>query len=304
MSSDTTDLRFFVTLAESGTLTEAARRMSVTASAVSQRLRQLEGRLGVHLIHRSTRRFSLTEEGELFYNRAVTLLAEIDALIETLRSRSDEVAGTLHVWGPLGFGRQYLAAALADFQALHPQLMVSLTLSDGMPAMDSDRFDMIVRIGELPDSTMIAYPIAPNRRLLCASPVYLQNHALPHSPEELSTHQCIVLRESEEDVSLWRFRKGRTELSFRVTPSLSSNDGEVTREWALAGKGIIMRSEWDVAESLKSGRLVQLLEDWHLPDADITALIPQRHGVSARVKLFLALLQSRFQPVPPWRLPG
>jgi DNA-binding transcriptional LysR family regulator len=301
MSNDTTDLRFFVRLAESGTLAEAARRMDVTASAVSQRLRQLEQRIGVHLIHRSTRRFNLTDEGELFYTKALGLLKQIDALFDTLRARTGEVAGTLNVRGPLGFGRQFLSEALADFHTQHPKLLVSLTLSDVLPAADADRFDMIVHIGELSDSSMVAYPIAPNARVVCASPAYLAGQPPPRQPEELADHHCIVLRENEEDVSLWRFRKGRTEVAVRIAPCMSSNDGEVTREWSLKGKGVIMRSEWDVAASLESGFLVRLLEDWHLPDADIVALIPQRHDVSARVKLFLIFLQMRFQPVPPWR---
>lgn len=300
MASDTTDLRFFVTLAESGTLSEAARRMDVTASAISQRLQQLEKRLNVHLIHRSTRRFNLTDEGEMLYTKAVSLLAELDALIESLRARSGEVGGTLHVWAPLSFGREYLAPALADFHAQHPKLQVSLTLSDLRPAPDSERFDLIVNIGALPDSTMIAYPIASNKRFLCASPAYLASRGVPKLPGDLTGHCCIVLRENEEDVSLWRLRQGTTEAAVRVTPGLNSNDGEVTRAWALAGKGIILRSEWAVAENLRSGQLVTVLDDWMLSDADIVALIPQSHAVSARVKLFLALLKARFQPVPPW----
>lgn len=182
MSNDTTDLRFFVTLAESGTLAEAARRIDVTASAVSQRLRQLEHRLGVHLIHRSTRRFNLTDEGELLYTKAVSLLAELDALLDSLRARSGEVAGTLHVRGPLGFGRQYLAAALADFHTQHPKLVVSLTLSDVLPAAGAERFDLIVHIGDLPDSSMVAYPIAPNARVVCASPAYLASQPAGTAP--------------------------------------------------------------------------------------------------------------------------
>lgn len=301
MASDTTDLRFFVTLAESGTLTEAARRMDVTASAISQRLQQLEKRLNVHLIHRSTRRFSLTDEGEMFYTKAVSLLAELDTLIESLRARSGEVGGTLHVWAPLSFGRQYLAPALADFHARHPKLQVSLTLSDLRPAADSERFDLILNIGALPDSNMVAYPIASNKRFLCASPAYVASRGMPKLPADLTDHCCIVLRENEEDVSLWRLRQGATEAAVRVTAGLNSNDGEVTRAWALAGKGIILRSEWAVAENLRTGQLVKVLDDWMLSDADIVALIPQSHAVSARVRLFLDLLRERFQPVPPWR---
>lgn len=301
MSNDITDLRFFVAVTEGGSLAEAARRMDVTASAVSQRLRQLEARLGLHLVHRSTRRFNLTDEGELFYAGAVGLLAELDDLIDGVRARSGEVAGTLNVCAPLGFGRHHLAAAIADFHTLYPGLMVSLTLSDVVPVADANRFDMVVHIGKLTDSSMIAYPIAPNARFVCAAPGYLARRPAPRKPQDLAMHHCIVLRENEEDVTLWRFRKNRKEVSVRVPVILSSNDGDVVRQWAIREKGVIMRSEWDVVESLAAGRLVRVLEDWRLPDADIVALVDQRHGMAARVKLFLSFLQARFQPVPPWR---
>lgn len=301
MPHDITDLRFFVTITESGSLAEAARRLDVTASAVSQRLRQLEARLGMQLAHRSTRRFSLTEEGALFHAGVVALLADLDGLVDTLRARSGEVAGTLHVCGPLGFGRHYLAGAIADFHTLHPKLMVSLTLSDVVSPADANRFDLIVHIGSLGDSSMVAYPIAPNSRFICAAPDYLAQRPAPREPKELAAHDCIVLRENDEDVTLWRFRKKRSEVAVRVPAILSSNDGEVAKQWALRGKGVIMRSEWDVAESLADGRLVRLLADWSLPDADVVALVASRAGLSARVKLFLSFLQARFQPLPPWR---
>lgn len=301
MPHDIIDLRFFVTLTESGSLAEAARRLDVSPSAVSQRLQQLESRLGMQLAHRSTRRFGLTEEGELFYAGAVSLLSDMDALVDTLRERSGEVAGTLHVCGPLGFGRHYLAAAIADFHTLHPRLMVSLTLSDDVSAADANRYDLIVHIGNLVDSSMVAYPIAPNKRFLCAAPDYLVRRPAPRDPKELAQHDCIVLRENHEDVTLWRLRKKRSEVAVRVPAILSCNDGEVARQWALQGKGVVMRSEWDVAASLAAGTLVRLLPDWSLPDADVVALVASRAGLSARVKLFLAFLQARFKPVAPWR---
>ena len=301
MPHDIIDLRFFVTITESGSLAEAARRLDVSASAVSQRLRQLESRLGMQLAHRSTRRFSLTEEGDLFHAGAVALLADLDGLVDTLRERSGEVAGTLHLCGPLGFGRHYLAAAIADFHTLHPRLMVSLTLSDAVSAADANRFDLIVHIGNLGDSSMVAYPIAPNARFVCAAPSYLAQRPAPRDPRELAAHDCIVLRENHEDVTLWRFRKKRSDVAVRVPVILSCNDGEVAKQWALGGKGVVMRSEWDVADSLASGQLVRLLPDWSLPDADVVALVASRAGLSARVKLFLAFLQERFKPVPPWR---
>jgi len=301
MPHDIMDLRFFVAITDSGSLAEAARRLDVTPSAVSQRLRQLESRLGMQLAHRSTRRFRLTEEGELFHAGVVELLADLDNLVDTLRERSGEIAGTLHVGGPLGFGRNHLAPAIAEFHSLHPKLMVSLTLSDVVTAADASRFDMIVHIGTMPDSSMVAYRIAPNSRFVCAAPSYLALRGVPSEPKDLAGHDCIVLRENDEDVTLWRFRRKRSELAVRVPAALSSNDGEVVRQWALAGKGIVMRSEWDVAESLRSGRLVRLLPDWELPDADVVALVASRAGLSARVKLFLSFLQTRFKPLPPWR---
>lgn len=301
MSNDITDLRFFVAVTEDGSLTGAARQMDVTASAVSQRLRQLETRLGLQLVHRSTRRFNLTDEGELFYAGAVGVLAQLDSLIDVVRTRSGQVAGMLRICGPLGFGRHYLAAAIADFHSIHPQLVVSLTLSDVVSAADANRFDVIVHIGNLADSSMVAYPIAANSRFVCASPGYLSQHPAPLKPQALATHDCIALRENQEDVTLWRFRKNRTEVSVRVAACLSSNDGDVVRKWALADKGLIMRSEWDVAASLQTGRLVRVLADWQLPDADIVALVDQRLDMPARVKLFVAFLQARFKPVPPWR---
>lgn len=301
MPHDITDLRFFVTITESGSLAEAARRLDVTPSAVSQRLRQLESRLGLQLAHRSTRRFVLTEEGELFHTGVAALLADLDRLIDSLRERSGEVAGTLHVGGPLGFGRTYLAGAIADFQSLHPRLKVSLTLSDVVAPADANRFDMIVHIGSLADSSMVAYPIAPNARFICAAPAYFARRPAPHEPKELAQHDCIVLRENNEDVTLWRFRKKRSEVAVRVPAILSSNDGDVAKQWALQGKGLFVRSEWDVAESLATGRLVRVLADWTLPDADVVALAARRAGMSARAKLFLSFLQARFQPVPPWR---
>jgi len=301
MPNDATDLRFFVAVTEAGSLAEAARRMDVTPSAVSQHLRQLERRLGLHLVHRSTRSFSLTDEGELFYAGALDLLAQFDALAERLRTRSGQVAGKLNVCGPLGFGRHYLAPALADFHTLHPGLSVSLALSDEVPASDAQQFDLVVHIGHLPDSRMVAHPIAPNARFLCASPEYLARRPAPSGPQELAQHDCLVLRENQEDVTLWRLRRHRKEVSVRVPSALCSNDGEVVKCWALAGKGIMLRSEWDVADHLRDGRLVRVLTDWKLPDADVVALVDHRAGMSARVRLFLAFLQQRFQPKAPWR---
>lgn len=302
MPNDATDLRFFVALSEAGSLAEAARRLDVTPSAVSQHLRQLETRLGLSLVRRSTRRFSLTDEGELFYAGARDLLGRLEELTDNLRSRSSEVAGHLNICGPLGFGRRFLAEAVADFHSLHPKLQVSLNLTDVVPAADSNGYDLIVHIGELPDSRRVAHPVAPNERFLCAAPEYLARRGEPARPEDLAAHDCLVLRENQEDVTLWRFRRNRGDVSVRVRSVLGSNDGDVVKQWALLGKGIMLRSEWDVADSLRAGRLVRLLPEWQLPAAPVVALMGRRSGTSARVRAFLTFLQARFRPTPPWRV--
>lgn len=302
MLHDITDLRFFVTITESGSLAEAARRLEVTASAVSQRLRHLEARLGVPLAHRSTRRFVLTEEGELFRDGVSAVLAKLDRVLDSVHERSGDVTGTLNVGAPVGFGRRYLAAVVADFQKLHPQLKVCLMLSDVVGPTDCTRFDLIVHIGRVADSTVMAYPIAPNQRVVCAAPSYLAQRLTPREPKELAGHDCIVLREYNEDVTFWRFQKRRAEATIRVRPVLSTNDGDVAKEWAIAGRGLVVRSEWDVAQHLAAGELVRVLGDWTLPDADIMALAAARIGMPARAKLFLEFLQERFAPEPPWRL--
>jgi DNA-binding transcriptional LysR family regulator len=301
MVNDASDLRFFVTLSEAGSLAEAARRLDVTPSAVSQHLRQLESRLGLALVRRSTRRFALTDEGDLFYAGALDLLARMDLLTDTLRARASEVAGNLNLCGPLGFGRRYLAQAVADFHAVHPKVLVSLNLTDVVPLADAKGFDLIVHIGDLPDSSRVACAIAPNERFLCASPAYLARRGVPATPEDLAQHDCLVLRENQEDVTLWRFTRNRKEVAVRVPPAMCSNDGDVVKQWALLGKGILLRSEWDLADSLREGRLVRLLPEWELPPANVVALLGQRSATSARVRLFLAFLQARFQPVAPWR---
>jgi DNA-binding transcriptional LysR family regulator len=301
MLDDARDLRFFVAITEAGSLAEAARRLDVTPSAVSQHLRQLEERLGLRLVHRTTRGLSLTDEGTLLHEGAVAILADMDRLTERVRSRSGAVAGKLDVCGPLGFGRRYLAAAVAEFHDLHPALRVSLYLSDAISAADAPRFDLIVHIGQLPDSSMIAHPLAPNARLLCAAPAYLARKTAPASPDELPGHDCLVLRENQEDVTLWRLRRGKQEAAVRVPAAMWSNDGEVVKEWAMGGKGIMLRSEWDVADHVREGRLVRVLPDWKLDDADVVALVDHRRHMSARVRLFVTFLQARFKPSPAWR---
>ncbi|WP_408430184.1 LysR substrate-binding domain-containing protein [Paraburkholderia sp. RL18-101-BIB-B] len=300
----TEDLHFFITLASALSLADAARKLDVTPPAVTQRLRLLENRLGMRLIDRSGRRMVLTDEGELLAVHARRICDDIGNLSDTLASRRGTVAGHLRVIAPLGFGQRYVAPVIAQFRALYPEVSASLMLSDRPARISDDMWDLMVHIGELRDSSLVSRRLAPNRRILCAAPSYMARRGEPKHPEELLTHDCIALRENDEDVTMWRFtpRDQGTPANVRIEPMLTSNDGGTVRDWALAGLGIISRSEWDVAEHLHAGRLVPLLEAWTQPDADIVALINSRHGRSLRAQRFLDLLHASTLQQP-W-LPG
>lgn len=295
------NLRFLLTIRESDSLLAASRKLGLTPSAVTQRLQQMERRLSIRLIDRSSRQLRFTDEGELLCLRGADLVEQFDALLADLQERRRGFVGTLKVNAPFGFGRDHVAPAVAEFQQMHPEVEIALSLSEQPMVETNDRFDVVVHIGQLRSSNMVAHVIAPNRRYVCASPEFISRYGAPEHPEDLTALPCIALRENNEDVTRWSFSRAGNMINVRVRPGLSCNDGSVIREWACNGRGIIMRSEWDVAESLASGTLVRLLSGWKLPDADIVALTHQREGLPARTINFLRFLQARFGPHPSWR---
>jgi len=288
------ELLLVVELARAGGMSAAARELDVTPAAVSKRLAQIEARLGVRLFNRSTRRLSLTAEGEVYLENARRILGEIDDLDALIASRQAAPRGLLKVNAPLGFGRSYIAPAIAQFAQQYSEVSLQLQLTDRPADFVREAFDVAVRFGDLPDTSLIARKIAPNRRLVCASPGYLKKYGTPATPHDLARHQCIVLRQNDAAYGLWRFTKGRRSETVKVRGNLSSNDGEVTLTWGLAGLGILQRAEWDLARYLRSGRLVQVLEDYALPQADIYAVFPERHHLSAKVRVFVDFLVAYF----------
>ncbi|OAK63442.1 LysR family transcriptional regulator [Variovorax paradoxus] len=290
------DLGFFSALAACGSLSAAARELGISTPAVSKRLSQMETRLGVTLVNRTTRRMSLTPEGELYVAHARRILGEIDDMAQLLGGAKGEAQGLLRVNATLGFGRSHVAPLISKFVRKHPQVEVQLQLSVNPPPLTDDAFDVCIRFGAPPEARVIARRIASNRRLLCASPAYLARAGQPRVPNDLAHHRCIGIRQGDEAYGMWRLSTGRgagqrTE-AVKTRGALSTNDGEIAVNWALDGHGILMRAEWDIARYLRSGRLVQVLANYRTPDADIYAVYPQRHQLSARVRTFVDFIAA------------
>jgi len=285
------DLRFFSVLAASGSLTAAARELGLSTAAVSKHLSQMESRAGVALVSRTTRRMSLTPEGELYLTCARRILSEMDDLSQLLGGSQAAPKGLLRINATLGFGRGHVAPLISKFVRAFPEVDVQLQLSVDPPPLSDDTFDVCVRFGEPPDARVIARRIAPNRRLLCAAPSYFANRRIPRSPAELSQHNCIGIRQGEQAYGVWRLSSGRGRTSniesVKIRGNLTTNDGEIAVNWALDGHGILMRAEWDIERYLRNGRLVHVLPQYHTPDADIHAVYPQRHQRAARVRAFV-----------------
>ena len=294
------DLGFFSTLASAGSLSAAARELGVTTPAVSKHLAQMEQRLGTALVNRTTRRMSLTPEGELYLEHARRILGEIDDMQEVLGLGKATPQGLLRVNATLGFGRSHVAPLISRFVRKHREVEVQLQLSVNPPPLTDDAFDVCIRFGAPPDSRVIARRIAPNRRLLCAAPAYLARRGIPKTPRDLAAHNCIGIRQGEEAYGVWRLASGRgrnaaTE-SVKTRGNLATNDGEIAVNWALDGHGILMRAEWDIERYLRNGRLVQVLPQYATPDADVYAVYPQRHQLAARVRAFVDFVASSLAP--------
>lgn len=288
------DLNFFCTLVKNGSLSATARDFDVTPSAVSKWLSQLEQRLGVRLINRTTRRIALTSEGEVYLAEGRRILAEIDELEQTVASTRAAPKGLLKVNATLGFGRSYIAPAISRFAREYPDLEVQLLLTDRPLNLAEEAIDVGIRFGEPPDSRVVARKIANNRRRIFAAPAYLKAHGRPQLPNDLARHNCLILRQDDTAYGLWRFARGRQSQTVKVRGTMSSNDGEVVLNWALDGHGILMRSEWDAARFLRNGRLEVVLEEFELPTADIYAIYPQKHNLAAKVRVFIDFLIQHF----------
>jgi LysR family transcriptional activator of dmlA len=290
-------MHFFSLLVRAGSFSTAARELGLSTAAVSKRLAQMEMRMEVKLLHRNTRRFSLTPEGELYLGHARRIVADIDDLEQLVSGASAAPKGLLRINATLGFGRSHIAPLISRFAAEHGQVQLQLQLTVNPPPLTDDAFDVCIRFGEPPDARVVARKLALNKRLVCASPAYLARRGLPRVPADLAQHNCVGIRQGDEAYGVWRFSPGpgKPFEAVKVRGDLSTNDGEIAVRWALDGHGILLRAEWDIAGYLRSGHLVQLLPSYQTPAADIYAVFPQRHQTATRVRAFVAFLEASFK---------
>jgi LysR family transcriptional activator of dmlA len=266
------DLEFFEQVARSKSLTEAARSWGKSLPSVSKRLTQLEARLGVQLVRRSTRKLTLTPEGEQYATGALAILQQRTDLEEAVSQKYGQLQGRISVHSTIGLGRTHIAPLLGEFVREHPGVSVDLELSALPLNVAGTGFDIGIRVGRLEDSRLKSKRLAGSRRVVCASPGYIRSFGAPATVAELEQHNCIVLRQDNSDYALWRFGGEGREQNVRVTGNMASDDGEVVTGWCRQGLGLIMRSTWHVNPMLRQGLLQQVLPDVPTPAADIHAV--------------------------------
>jgi len=288
------DLEFFLQLNQCGSMVATARQLGVTPPVISRRLQELEARLGIVLLRRTTRSLHMTDAGQLYLAEARRLLAEIAELEGRVRGDPNQPHGLLRVNASFGFGRRHIAPLLADFARHYPRLEVELQLSD-RPPRRQEGFDVAIRFGQPPDARLHASLLLRNRRVLCAAPAYLAGRPPITQPRDLLRHDCIVIRENHDTHGSWVLQQGEREETVKVRGPLSSNDGETAVQWAMQGLGLVLRSWWDVGELLRSGQLQRVLPDWQSEPADIYALYPPAQPQQAKLRVWLEFLRAALQ---------
>jgi len=299
------DLILLLAIRQHGSLAGAAAAADVVPSVITKKLAALEARLGLKLFQRTTRRVVPTPEGEALCERASALLGSFEALEAELQERHKEPVGRIRLAATFGFGRLWLGPAIAAFQERFPQLEIQLHLAEQLPDLAVEGYDGAVWLWSVRGQRASEWSgrrLARNQRVLAASPRYLEQHGTPAGVEQLAQHQCLVVREHDR-FDVWRLQRerDRSEQRIRVGGPLSSNSGELVRDWCLAGRGIMLRSLWDIAPDLASGQLVRVLPGHAMADADIHWLAPQTPSTPRRIRLLVDHLADAFRGEP-WKL--
>nr|WP_275692076.1 LysR family transcriptional regulator [Burkholderia sp. Ax-1724] len=285
------DLRLFCMVVRKESFAASALELGVSRALISKRIAVLEKLLNVRLLHRTTRKVSLTESGHIVYLWAHRLLEDAEQMVEAISLAKVSPRGFLRICTSSGFGRNHVSRAISAMAQQYPEIEFQLELLDRPVDIIREGFDLDIRISAVHEKSLIARMIAQNVRVLCASPAYLDKAGTPNTLPDLASHKCIVIRERDLEFGRWRLDGPHGVESVRIGGPLSANNGEIAHRWAMDGHGIILRSMWDVGPSLKSGELKRVLPDYH-QDANVWAVYPSRLSTSAKVRVCVEFLQK------------
>ena len=291
----------FVAVAAKGSLTAAAAAEGIAPAVVGRRIDALEERLGVKLLLRTTRRITLTHEGSAFLEDCQRLLADLANAEASVSAGGVKASGYLRITAPAGFGRRHVAPLVPDFVTQHPDVNVSLNLSDRLVDIVNEGFDCAVRVGDLPDSSLVSVRLADNRRLCVATPQYLAHAGTPQHPNDLAQHDCLTLSTDASQTRGWAFTIDGALTHLRLNGRLDCSDGQVLHDWCLAGLGIAWRSTWEVESQVAAGTLVTVLDDFAAPPNGIYAVFAQRKHLPLRVRLWVDYLKQRYGDSAYWQ---
>ena len=293
-------LESFSAVATKGSLTAAASAEGVAPAVIGRRIDALEHRLGVKLLVRTTRRITLTHEGSAFLEDCQRLLSDIANAEASVSAGGVKASGHLRITSPAGFGRRHVAPLVPRFLALHPVVSLSLNLSDRVVDIARESYDCAVRVGDLPDSSLVSVRLADNRRLCVATPAYLKRAGMPKHPGELSRHECLTLSSDASQTRGWAFQIDGELTHLRPSGRLDCSDGQVLHAWCSAGLGLAWRSTWEVEQELNRGELLSVLDDFAAPPNGIYAVFPHAKHLALRVRLWIDFLKHSYGDTDYW----
>ncbi|MBU0521247.1 MAG: LysR family transcriptional regulator [Gammaproteobacteria bacterium] len=288
------DLRVLLTVIRKSGFAAAADELGLSPAYVSKRIQILETTLGTRLLHRTSRRIALTEDGERVQRWALRILDDFQQLHDELSDAHDSPRGRLHLCSSFGFGRHHVAPAVSLLAERYPELEIRLDLFDRVVDIVNEGFDLEIRVGDDIPGQHIGRQLVSNRRVVCAAPGYLQRQGMPQTLNELEQHHCLVIKERDNAFGIWNLERNGVQESVRVSGPLSSNNGEIVLQWALDGRGVVLRSLWDVKPLLDQGRLVQLLPEYS-QSANVWAVYPTRLAYSGKLRTCVEFLQEHFK---------
>src|SRR6476661_5684239 len=290
----------FIEVAEKGSLARAGLAQKISPAMLGRRIDALEKRLGVKLMHRTTRHLTLTEEGHAYLEQCIRLLSDLDKAEQTIAEGRHKATGHLVVSAPAAFGRKHVASHAPEFVRINPEVRLSFNLTDQVVDLVHEGYDLGVRIGGTIDPSFVAIKLATNRRVVCGTPEYFARHGTPTTLEDLARHNCLAFNLQGGQNRGWYFQKGGKPVTVKVAGNLDCNDGELLHSWGSEGLGLAWRSTWEIQSQLASGQLITVLDEFALPDYDIMAVYPQQRHLPIRVRLFIDMLKEKYAQPNYW----